>query len=326
MMKPPFTKTVLVIAPLAALLTSAPVSAQEYPARPVRSIVPFAAGASYDTIMRIVGESAGQSLGVPIVIENRPGASATIGADMLAKATPDGYTVGMLGNNHTILAAVGRKTPYDLFKDFAPLMRIANLDNVVVSHPSVPAKSLKELIAMLKSQPGKYRNGSGGVGGSSHLAAALFANKAGVDIQHVPYKGGGFAVTGLVAGEVQLMVVNMISAKQHIPTGRLRAYAVAAAKRSKHLPAVPTTAEAGLADMEASQWYGMFAPAATPKAILSRLETELRKATSQVGVQQKLAAQGADAYAETPQQLTAFIRQDVKVNRDTAKVAGIQVR
>lgn len=306
------------------LLFATGARAQAYPAKPIRVIVPYAAGASYDTIMRIVADSLTEALKQPIVIENRPGASAIIGADLLAKATPDGYTIGMLGNNHTILRAVGRKTPYDLYKDFAPIMRVALLDNVVVVNPSVPAKSLSELIALLKANPGKYRYGSGGVAGSSHLAAALFTNLAHVDMLHVPYKGGGFAVTGLVGNEVQLMVLNMISAKQHIPTGRLRALAVAAKQRSKHLPDVPTTAEAGLPGCEASQWYGIFAPAGVPKAIIARWVRELHKATAAPRVKSRLFNTGADAYAENPEALAAFIRTDVKINRETAQAAGIR--
>jgi tripartite-type tricarboxylate transporter receptor subunit TctC len=304
---------------------SASALAQNYPTKPIRSIVPFAAGASYDTIMRIVGDALGDSLKQTIVVENRPGASAIIGAELIAKATPDGYTIGMLGNNHTILAAVERKTPYDLFKDFAPIMRVATLDNVVVTHPSVPAKDLKELIALLKASPGKFRYGSGGVAGSTHLAGELFTSLAGVKMLHVPYKGGGFAVTGLVGGEVQMMIVNMISAKQHIPAGRIRAHAVAAKKRSQHLPEVPTTAEAGLPGYEASQWYGVFAPAGTPPRIIARLEDELRRATARPEVKSRLAAQGAEAYAEKPKELADFVREDVKINSGIAKTAGIKM-
>jgi tripartite-type tricarboxylate transporter receptor subunit TctC len=298
--------------------------AQPYPNKPIRAIVPFPAGASYDTIMRVVGDAVSESVKQPMVVENRPGASAVIGGEMIAKATPDGYTIGMLGNNHTILEALGRKTPYELFKDFAPIMRIAVLDNVVVTHPSVAAKSLKDLISVLKASPGKYRYGSGGTGGTSHLAAALFANLAGVDMQHIPYKGGGFAVTGLVGGEVHLMVLNMISTKQHVPAGRLRAYAVAAKKRSEHMPDLPTTAEAGLPGCEASQWYALFAPVRTPRVVLARLEDEFKRATARSDVRTRLAAQGADAYSESPQALAEFIRQDVKINRETARAAGIK--
>lgn len=312
-----------------ASVSSAALAAQSdetYPARPIRVIIPYVAGASYDTIMRIVAEPMAASLKQSIVIENRPGASATIGADLLAKASPDGYTIGMLGDNHTILAALGQKTPYDLFRDFTPITRVAMLDNVVVIHPSLQAKSLKELIALLKASPGKYRYGSGGTGGSTHLAGARFAQLTGTDILHVPYKGGGLAVVGLAGGEVHLMVVNMISAKQHVPSGRFRALAVAAKERSKHLPNVPSAPEAGLPDLKVSQFYGMFAPARTPKPVLARLRKELNAAVAIDSVKARLAQQGADTYAEGPDDLLKFINAEIRTHRETVKAANIRPR
>lgn len=301
-------------------------SGETYPTRPIRVIIPFVAGASYDTIMRIVAEPMSAALKQSIVIENRPGASATIGADLLAKASPDGYTIGMLGDNHTILAALGQKTPYDLFRDFTPITRVAMLDNVVVIHPSLQAKSLKELIALLKASPGKYRYGSGGTGGSTHLAGARFAQLTGTDILHVPYKGGGLAVVGLAGGEVHLMVVNMISAKQHVPSGRFRALAVAAKERSKHLPNIPSAPEAGLPDLQVSQFYGIFAPSKTPQPILTRLREELKAAVGTEAVKAKLAQQGADAYAERPEDLLNFIKAEIRTHQHTIKAANIRPR
>jgi tripartite-type tricarboxylate transporter receptor subunit TctC len=298
--------------------------AQHYPERPIRAVVPYVAGASYDTIMRIVSESLGDALKQVVIVENRPGASAIIGADMLAKATPDGHTIGMLGDNHTILAAIGRKTPYDLFHDFAPLMRVASLDNVIVAHPSLQATTLSQLITLLKANPGKYRYGSGGVGGTTHLAGARFGQLAGVDIQHVPYKGGGLAVTGLLGNEVQIMVVNMISAKPQLQSGRMRGFAVAAAKRSSPLPNLPTAGEAGLAGLEVSQFYGIFTPTKTPQRILARLESELKRITALPEVKKKFDAQGADAYAETPAELTAFLKSNIAGYREAAKAAGLK--
>lgn len=300
------------------------VHAQTYPERPIRVVVPYVAGASYDTIMRIVGEQLGNALKQPVVVENRPGASATMGADNLAKATPDGHTIGMLGDNHTILAAIGRKTPYDLFKDFAPIMRVASLDNVVVVNPSVQASSLTQLISLLKANPGKYRYGSGGVGGTTHLAGARFSQMTGTDIQHVPYKGGGLAVTGLLGNEVQMMIVNMISAKPQVQSGRVRPLAVAAPKRSAHLPNLQTTAEAGLPGYEVSQFYGVVAPAKTPTRILVRLERELKHITALPDVRKKLDAQGADAYSETPAEFAAFLKANVQGYRQTVQAAGIK--
>ena len=321
-----FTKTVAAAAAacLLAGFGASAAHAQTYPERPIRVVVPFVAGASYDTIMRIVGEEISSAFRQPVIVENRPGASAIIGADMLAKATPDGYTIGMLGDNHTILAAVGRKTPYDLFRDFAPLMRVATLDNVVVIQPTLPANSLTQLVTLLKANPGKYRYGSGGVGGSTHLAGARFGQLAGVDIQHVPYKGGGLAVIGLLGNEVQMMIVNMISAKPQVQSGRMRALAVAAPKRSAHLPNLPTAAEAGLAGFEVSQFYGMFAPVKTSPRILTRIESELRRISALPEVRKKLNAQGADAYAEMPAELTAFLKSNIEGYRQSAQAAGIK--
>ncbi len=305
-------------------LAASVVHAQAYPERPVRVVVPYVAGASYDTIMRIVGEQLSEALKQPVVVENRPGASATMGADNLAKATPDGHTIGMLGDNHTILAAIGRKTPYDLFKDFAPIMRVASLDNVVVVHPSVSANSLTQLIGLLKANPGKYRYGSGGVGGTTHLAGARFSQMTGTSIQHVPYKGGGLAVTGLLGSEVQMMIVNMISAKPQVASGRVRALAVAAPKRSAHLPNLQTTAEAGLPGYEVSQFYGIVAPAKTPARILARLERELKRISALPEVKKRLDAQGADAYSETPAGFAAFLKASVAGYRQTVQAAGIR--
>ena len=204
-----------------------------YPERPIRVVVPYVAGASFDTIVRIIGEPLNQSLNQPVIVENRPGTSGMIGAAALAKATPDGYTIGMLGDNHTILAATGRKTPYDLFKDFAPIMRVATTDYVVVVPPSMPSRSLAELIALLKANPGKYNYGSGGTAGTAHLAGARFCQLAGINMLHVPYKGGGLAVTGLLGNEVQFMSVNMVSVKGLVQSGRLRALAMEFSPRRK---------------------------------------------------------------------------------------------
>jgi len=309
-----------------ALAGAAQQAAQTYPARPIRVIIPYPAGASYDTIMRIVAEPVSAALGQAIVVENRSGASGIIGADMLAKASSDGYTIGMLGDNHTILPAVGQKTPYDLFTDFAPIMRIAMIDNVVVTHPSLPAKTMKDLIGLLKASPGKYRYGSGGTAGSTHLACARFSQLMGVDMLHVPYKSGGLAVLGLAGGEVHFMIPNMISVKQHVHAGRFRAYAVASKKRSAYLPEVPSAPEAGLGEFQVTQFYGVFAPAKTSRQVLARLEKEIGAAAATEAVKSKLAVQGADAYSEKPEELTKFLKNEIRVHKDTAQFANIRAQ
>lgn len=308
---------------LTLLLASSPIQAQTYPQRPIRIVVPYPAGASYDTVTRVLGEGLSERLGQPMIVENRPGASGIIGAELVAKATADGYTLGMLGDNHTILPAVGRKTPYELFRDFAPLMRVASLENVVVIHPSVPATTLKDWIALLKASPGKYRYGSGGTAGSSHLAAARFTQLAGVQMLHVPYKAGGLAVTAMLGNEVQSMVVNMISAKGHVQAGRLRALAMAARERSPHLPNVPTAAEAGLPGLEVSQFYALMAPARTPPVILARLDRDVRQVVQSDSYRKRLDAQGATPGAGGAQELAEFLKREIEQNRSTAQAAGI---
>ena len=308
---------------LALLFITVLAQAQTYPQRPVRIVVPYPAGASYDTVTRVLGEGLAERLKQSIIVENRPGASGIIGADLVAKATPDGYTLGMLGDNHTILPAVGRKTPYDLFRDFAPIMHVASLENVVVIHPSVPATTLKDWIVLLKASPGKYRYGSGGTAGSSHLAAARFTQLAGVSMLHVPYKAGGIAVTGLLGNEVQTMVLNMISAKGHVLGGRMRALAIAARERSPHLPNVPTATEAGLPGLEVSQFYALMAPARTPPAVLARLDRDVRQVVQSDAYRKRLDAQGATPGAGGAQELAAFLKREIEQNRSTAQAAGI---
>ncbi|MBI3935821.1 MAG: tripartite tricarboxylate transporter substrate binding protein [Betaproteobacteria bacterium] len=306
-------------------IAAAGAAAQNYPVRPIRMIVPYVAGGSYDTIARVVAQPMSESWVQPVVIDNRPGATGIIGTETVARATADGYTIAMFGGNQTLTPAVRSKLPYDMLKDFAPITRVALLDNIVTIHPSVPAKSLREFIALLKANPGKYHYGSGGAAGDSHFASALFTLTAGVNVVHVPYKGGGLAVNGLVANEVQMMVVNIISAAPQIKAGRLRGLAIAARERSRLLPDLPTTTEAGLPGYEWGQWYAIFAPTGTPKTVLARLHSEIKRVVSLPEVKAKLANQGARSMLETPQELAAFVKQNIDTNRKIARDAKIRV-
>ena len=304
---------------LAAALCAQAADAQEYPNRPVRVVVPFVAGASYDTVARIVTQPLAEILRQQFVVDNRAGGSGVIGANLIAKAAPDGYTIGVIGNNQLITSAVNKALPYDLVADFTPVTRVARLDMVIAVNPALPARTLKELIALCKSQPGKFYYGSGGVAGAPHLATEQFKALAGIDIVHVPYKGGGLAVTGLVSNEVQIMVANMISIEPQAKSGRLRALAIAAKSRAALLPDVPTTAEAGMPGYESSQWYGIVAPARMPPAIVKTLLGAIERVLAQPATRQKLATQGAEPMTETPAEFAAYLKKDIA---DTARVAA----
>lgn len=315
--------TALVIA-IAASFSAASAAAQWEPQRPLRVVTPFVPGSSYDTIMRMIAEPLGLALRQPVVVDNRAGATGIIGADIVAKAAPDGHSLAFLGDNHLIFPAIGKATPYDLFRDFAPIIQVAKLDNVVVTHSSLPAQTLKELIALFKAHPGKYKYGSGGQAGTTHLAGARFAAMAGVDILHVPYKGGGTAVTGMLGNEVNMMIANMVVIKPHVASGRLRAYAVAAPQRSQHLPGVPSTAEAGLPGLEVPQFYALFAPARVAPAVIQKMENVLVQLLTSPALRTRIEAQGADVVASNPRALGAFMQQQIESYRKTAQAAGIK--
>jgi tripartite-type tricarboxylate transporter receptor subunit TctC len=297
---------------LAAGLAVKPAAAQAaYPSKPITIIVPFAAGGTTDILARVVGQALTKELGQSVVIDNRAGAGGNIGGQAAAKAAPDGYTLfmGTVGT-HAINAALYKSMPFDPVKDFAPLTRVAMVPNLLVANPSQPFKTVKELIAYAKANPGKLNFGSSGNGSSIHLSGELFKAMAKVDMVHVPYKGSAPAVTDLLGNQIAIMFDNMPSAIQHVRSGRLRAIAVTTAKRSPELPDVPTIAEAGVPGYEATSWFGMFAPAATPPAVLAKLNTALVKVLAEPEVKKKIAEQGAEPYSEKPAQFAEFIRKE----------------
>ena len=299
--------------------------AADFPTKPVRLIVPYVAGASFDTIARIYANALGEKWAQQVIVDNRAGATGIIGAELVARAPADGYTLGLFGGNQALSMAVRAKLPYDLRTDFAPVTRLATLDNMIVAHPALGIGTLRELVALLKANPGKYHYGSGGAGGDTHFAGALFNTMAGVNTVHVPYKGGGLAVTGLLANEVQIMIVNMISAESQVKAGRLKGLAVAARERSFIFPEIPTATEAGLPGFEWSQWYAVFAPAKTPSALVTKLNAELKRIASLPETQSKLASQGARVMHESPQELARFVIQTIDTSRKIARDAGIQI-
>ena len=293
----------------AGLLGSSAALAQAYPTKPVTIVVPFAAGGTTDILARIIGQALTTELGQSVVVDNRAGAGGNIGGALAAKAPADGYTLfmGTVGT-HAINASLYKKMPFDPVKDFAPLTRVANVPNLLVANPAQPFKTVKELIAYAKANPGKVNFGSSGNGSSIHLSGELFKSLAKVDMVHVPYKGSAPAVTDLLGNQIAIMFDNMPSAIQHVRSGKLVPIAVTTAKRSPELPNVPTIAEAGVPGYEATSWFGMFAPAGTPAPVVAQLNKAIVKVLNQPDVKKKINEQGAETYGETPEQFAAFIQ------------------
>jgi len=306
----------------AALLPSLAI-AQNYPLRPVRTIVPFAPGGGADIVARGILPRLGESMGQQFVIDNRPGGGTLIGAELAARSAPDGYTlfVGITGTM-AINPSIYRKLPYDPVRDFAPITMMANGPNVLVVHPSLPARSVKELIALARSRPGQMSYGSSGIGGAPHLAGELFKSMARVDMIHVPYKGAAPATTDLLAGHIQIMFAGMGAALPHIQAGKLRALAVASDARSPALPDAPTIGEF-LKGFTAATWFGLFAPAGTPKEVVTLLHREIVRATTREDVRRQLLSLGYEPATLTPDQLGQYVKDEIAKWAGVIKAAAI---
>jgi tripartite-type tricarboxylate transporter receptor subunit TctC len=305
-------------------LLAAEVSAQKYPDRPIRFILPYSPGGSYDAIARLIGQALTDGWGQQVVVENRPGAAGRIGMEVAIKATPDGYSLIMLGNNQSITPSVYRKVGYDLNRDVDPVGMVATITNVLVVHPSVPAGSVSELLKLARTKPGTINFGSGGTGGITHLAGELFKSMAGVNIVHVPFKGGFFAVMGVVGGETQMMLLNMLNAVPHVKANRLRGLAVTSLKRSSYLPELPTLDESGLKGYEITEWYAVAVPVKTPKQIVTRLGGEITRIMNTPDMKEKLTRQYVDVAPGTPEALRAFLKADLAKYARIVKDAGIK--
>jgi tripartite-type tricarboxylate transporter receptor subunit TctC len=315
----------LAAALLAASAAVAQASDTEWPQRPIRLIVPFPAGASTDIIARIVGQKLSQGLGQQIVIENRAGASGNIGADAIAKAAPDGYTIGLAtASTHAVAASLNPNLPYDPIKDFAPVAMLGSQPYVLVVHPALPARNLAELIALAKAKPGTLNYGSAGVASVAHLATALFASMAGIDITHVPYKSSAQSVTDMITGRLDMQFATIAPSLPNIQAGQLRALATSGKTRVAVLPQVPTVAEAGIAGYEAALWVAVVAPAATPMTIIARLNRMVNEILNSTDGTEALIAQGMTAEAGAPGTVTQRIRDDIAKWRDVAAKAGIR--
>ncbi|RDJ97928.1 Bug family tripartite tricarboxylate transporter substrate binding protein [Cupriavidus lacunae] len=306
-----------------ALGSMVPAAAQGWPEKPVTVVVPFASGGTTDIIARTIGHKMGESLHQPVVVDNRPGAGGTLGASNVARATPDGYMLLLATVAHTMAPGIYKKLPYDFTRDLVPVGLVALTPNVLLVSPSLPVKSVAELIAYIKSHPGKVNYGSAGPGSTEHLSGELFRSMTGTDIVHVPYKGGAPMMTDLIAGQIQMAVETSPSAAPHVRSGKLRALAVTTAKRSSAYPGVPTLEESGIKGYEVTTWYALMAPRGTPEAVTRRLGTELAKALQQPDVLKRFEEQGVTAGDMTPAKLAEFIRQETERWSRVSKTAGV---
>lgn len=307
------------------LLGSAALAQPAYPAKPVRLIVAYSAGGSTDTLARVLAQKLTDIWGQQVLVENRPGASTMIGADALAKAAPDGYTIMVVSVDHVITPNL-LPTPYDPIKDFAGAGGISSSGLVMVVNPSVPANTLQELIAHAKSKPGALNYGSPASGGVQHLAGEMLSVLAGLKMQHIPYKGGGAVVTDLVGGQLQMYFTPPVTVVSHVKAGRLKALAISGDKRVEALPQVPTFAEAGLPAFNVTTWFGVAAPAATPPAIVAKVSADVAQVLRGAEIREKIASLGMDPLIATPEQFSAFMRSELTKYADIVKNSGVQLK
>lgn len=305
------------------LLIGASSAAAAYPDRPVRLIVPYAAGGSTDTVARLVGARLTERLGQQFVTDNRTGGGTIIGTEIAARAAADGYTL-LMATPPLVVNPSLRKVPYDLDRDFAAVTNVAASSNLLVVHPTVPASGTRELIALLKANPGKYNYGSSGVGGAGHLAMALFTHMAGVDAVHVPYKGGAPAVTDLVAGRLSLMMANLTTAQPHIRAGRLRGLGIGTKTRSPLFPDLPTIAESGVPGYEANNWNGIVVPSGTPSAVVNLLQKAIADVLKESVIADRMAKSALDPIGDTPAEFARYLRAEAQKWGKLVKSAGIK--
>ncbi|MDB5926397.1 MAG: hypothetical protein JWN13_5333 [Betaproteobacteria bacterium] len=298
--------------PLLAVACVSSAAAQTYPSKPIRFVVPFPPGGGNDTMARAFGQKMSEGFAQPVVIDNRPGAGGNIGAETAARALPDGYTVFLGGvGSHGINPNLQAKLPYDPIKDFAPISLIASAPLVIVVPPSLPIKSVSDLVQLAKARPGELNYASSGSGTIAHLSAELLNSMAKIKLEHVPYKGTGPALTDLLAGRVQVMFNSAVSILPQVRSGKLRAVAMTAAKRSAAMPDLPTVAESGVPGYEAASWYGVLAPAATPRPIVQKLNSEIVRIARTPDVRERLAADGADPVGSSPEEFAAYIKREL---------------
>jgi tripartite-type tricarboxylate transporter receptor subunit TctC len=314
----------LLITAAAAVLQSGAVMAADYPAKPIRMIVPVAPGGGSDQMGRLLGQKFTEAWGQPVVVDNRAGAGQTIGADMAAKAVPDGHTLVVVNPSHAITATLMTALPYDAVRDFAAVTVLATQPYAVVVYPALPVRNIRELIALAKSKPGEVTYASAGLGSASHLATEMFIGMTGIAMTHVPFKGTGPAIPELISGRVAIMINPILAVAGQVKAGRLHVLAVTAMKRSSSLPDVPTVAEAGVPGYEALAWYLLLAPAKTPGPIVAKISAEAIKAVQAKDARDMLSRSGTDALGTTPREATEFLRNEVARWGRVIKQAGVK--
>ena len=325
-MRPALPRFFIAIAAAIALAASGLASGETYPAKPIHFIVPYPAGGPLDTVARLLGQKVSESVRQPVIVENKPGAGGNIGADLVAKSPPDGYTI-LMGAvaTHAINPTLYAHIPYDPVKDFAPVTQVASTPNVLVVNPSLPVASVKEFIAYAKAHPDALNFGSGSTGSAGHLAGELFKAMAGVRMVHVPYKGAGPAMQDLIGGRIQLMFDNLASSLAQMRAGRVKALAVTTAKRSALAPELPTIAESGLPGFDISTWFGVFAPGGTPRDIVERLHAEFVKALADPAVRETMLKLGAEPVGNTPAEFAAYIQSEAGKYAEVVRASGARV-
>ncbi|OGA38784.1 MAG: hypothetical protein A3G24_16795 [Betaproteobacteria bacterium RIFCSPLOWO2_12_FULL_62_13] len=314
----------ILVAAFSGILLAAPGQAQDYPARPVRIIIGFPPGGATDLVMRLMAPKYADIFRQQFIVDNRPGANGVIATDLAAKAAPDGHTIHLATIGTLVISPAISKVPYDPFKDLAPVSQVVALQNIFIVHPSVPVKTLKDLIALARSKPGGFNYATSGTGSPGHLATELFKSMTKVDIVHVPYKGGGPALIDLIAGHIEIFVAVISTAVPQVKAGKARALAVTGARRAAVLPDVPTVAETGLKGYEATNWYGLVVPAATPRPIIERLHKETVKILNMPDIRKALLDRGIDAAPSSPEEFAAYIRKENDKWVKIIKAVGIK--
>jgi tripartite-type tricarboxylate transporter receptor subunit TctC len=309
---------------LMSVVPAAVSAAETYPAHPLRIVAPYGAGGSYDIVSRMLGGKLAEQIGQQVVVDNRPGATGRIGMEIGVKSAPDGYTMVVIGSSQTIAPSVHLQVPYDLSRSIAPIMLHGTISYALVIHPSVPAQTVAEFVALSKAKPGTLRYGSGGTGGITHLAGELFNSLTGADITHVPYKAGALATNALLGNEVQMNVLNMLNTLPHVQSGRLRALAVTGLKRSQYLPNQPTLDESGAKGYEMVEFHGFAFPAGTPRAIVVRMNEEIAKAMRSDDLKQRLAQQAFEPTITTPEEFGAYILNEQAKYAKIVKLIGLK--